>query len=221
MKKNKNLTVLRPVKIFIDDLEKIFEIIYSKYKESEVIIETENFFYYNFEELTRSPEDFIYALKIKINNNNKFEINFEDGIYIKSENKNDKSLILKIKNILSNNELIKNFFLYFFTKHNRYFYIIFSLLFPLILFLSLKKFEDYRFLFSIFLIFYSIVYLSFIKNNYRKFLYSTIILRKKSIFQKRELQSKEKKVPKIIIITSIIGLLIPFLLFLLNFVLQK
>lgn len=219
--KKENIIILRPVKIFIDDLEKIFEIIYSKYKENELTIETDDYFYYNFEELSRSSEDIIYRLKITIKGKKGLEIDFKDGIYIKSEHESNKGLILKVKNILSDKKLIKGSFPYFFIKYNEIWFNIFVVLIPMALFLIFKNFQNYLYLFFIFVILYVISYRNFFMKNAEKFLYSTIILYKKSSVLKKDLELKEKRIPKITLIKDIIGLFAPFLAVLLNFIITK
>ena len=221
MRKKENIIILRPVKIFIDDLEKIFGIIYSKYKENELTIETDDYFYYNFEELSRSPEDIIYKLNITVEKKKTLEINFKDGIYMKSDDKDDKGLVLKIKNILSDKKLIKRLFPYFFIKHNELFFNIFVILLPMSLFLIFKISYNYIGLFFIFIFLYVISYRNFFKRNAEKFLYSTIILHKKSAILKNDLKLDEKRIPKIILIINIIGLFIPLLAVLLNLIITR
>lgn len=221
MKKNENITILRPVKIFIDDLEKIFEILYSKYEENDLTIETDDYFYYNFEELSRSPEDFIYRLKITIKGKRGLEINFKDNIYIKSEHRNNLGLILKIKNILSDKKLVKSSFPYYFLKYNRFWYYIFVFLIPIGFSLIFKNFQNYVYIFFISVIFYVVWFRLFLIKNAEKILYSTIVLYKKSNILKKELELREKKYQKFTLIVGIIGLFTPFLTLIINFLITK
>jgi len=221
MKRKENIIFLRPVKIFIDDLEKIFKIIYSKYRENEITLETDNYFYYNFEELSRSPEDIIYRLKIKTKGKKNLEIDFRDGIHIESKQKNNKALILKIKNILSDKKLIKSFFPYFFIKHNEFFFNIFILLVPATLFLIFKNLQNYFYLIFILIFLYVISYRNFFRRNAEKFLYSTIILHKKSSIIKKDIILEEKRIPSITLIKDIIAMLMPLLAILINLLISK
>lgn len=220
-KKNNNKIILRPVRIFLDEIEEIFKILYSKYKEDEIIIESDNYYYKNFEELSRSPEDFIYRLKVTVKGKKDLEINFKDNIYITSKYKDNSGLILKLKNILSNRKIIKASFPYYFVKYNRIWYNIFIFLVPGIFSIIFKNFQSYIFIFFLSLIFYVLWYGFFLKRNAEEILYSTIITYKKSSIFIRNLESKEKTLPKFSIIIGILGILIPFISVLINFLISK
>ena len=218
MKKNENLIVIRPVKIFLDELEEIFTVLNTKYKEDELSIETDNYFYYNFDELTRSPEGVVFRLKIATKDDKRLIINFKDNIYIESDNKDNLGLITKIKNILSDKRLLKASFPYYFVRHNRVWFNIF-LTIMVIIALIFKDYQNYLISgFYISLILYAIFYRIFSLRNSDKILYSTIVLHKKI---DEHLKFELKKESKASLIIGIIGLIIPFIIILINFLILK
>lgn len=227
MKKSRNITTLRPVKIYLDELKDIFEIVYSKYKKNDLVIETDEYFYSDFEDLSESSEGYIYKLRIKIKGKKRLEINFKDNIYIESENKNDLGLIIKINNILTDRRLIKSAFPYYFVKYNKIWYYIFVFITPLSLSLLFDNFNNYVYIFFASIIFYLLLYGIFLKKNAKNILYSTIVLHKKSsITLKRELELEDKKhYLRLTLIVQIIGLFIPllvlFITYLITYIIGK
>ncbi len=126
IKKDKNYIVLFPRLIYLDILDIIFQIIYSNYNKKNIFIETDKYIYKDFQELTRSPEDIAYGLKI-YSDNNEFEINFSNIINIKFKNKTNKSygIALKIRNLILKKCKRKSTLLYIF---NKYFWQIYGLI---------------------------------------------------------------------------------------------
>ena len=219
MKKEKNLIALRPVRIFLEEIEEIFKIIKLKYKEKDLIIETEDYIYESFADLSASIEEYVYKLKITVKGEEGLEINFEDNIYIKIGNKKNLGLALKIKNILSDRQIIKPSFPYYFVKYGKFWYYAFIFLTPLSLSLIFNDFQNFIFIFFISAIFYVLLYGLFLKRNTKKILYSSIVLQKKtSTLLKKESELIEKKhYQNLRLALQIIGLFIPFLVLLLSY----
>ncbi|MQY74573.1 MAG: hypothetical protein GH148_03430 [Clostridia bacterium] len=203
----------------MDELEEIFKIIKLKYKESDLIIETDDYIYDNFEDLSNSKEGYVYRLKIAVKGKRGLEIYFKDNIYIKCSNKNDLGLVLKIKNILSDQEIIKSSFPYYFVKYNKIWYYIFIFLTPLSLSLIFKNFQNIVFIFFISAIFYVLLYGYFLRRNIKKILYSSIVFHKKTsdILKKESDLIEKKHYQKLRLILQIIGLFIPFLVLLISY----
>lgn len=222
MKKNENIIVIRPVKIFLDELEEIFTVLSTKYKEEELSIETDNYIYNNFEELSRSPEDIVYRLKIATKDDKRLKINFKDNIYIESDDKNNLGLITKIKNILSYKRLLKASFPYYFVRYNKIWFNIIITIIPIIILIFFRNPQNYLiFIFFISYLLYIVFYRLFLSRNSDKILYSTIILYKKNIFLDKDLKFEEKNYSKALLTVGIIGLFVPFILLLINFLITK
>ena len=222
MKKNENLIILRPVKIFLDELEEIFMVLNTKYKEDELLIETDNYIYANFEELSRSTEDIVYRLKITTKDDKSLKINFKDNIYIESDNKDNLGLITKIKNILNDKSLFKSSFPYYFLKYNHILFNTYLFVASLIILIFFKSIQNYLSLpFIISIIFYIVFYRIFALRRAEKILYSTIILFKKNIFLNKEYKYEQKKESKAPIVIGIIAIFVPFITLIINFYLKK
>jgi len=219
MKKKKDTIILRPVRIFLDELEEIFKIIKLRYKENDLTIETDKYIYENFKDLSNSEEELVYSLKIAAKEKGGLEIYFKDNIYIKPGNKNNLGLAIKIKNILSDPETIKPSFPYYFVKYNKIWYYIFIFLTPLCISLIFRNFQNFIYIFFITVILYVLLYGYFLRKNVKKILYSSIVLHKKSsdILKKESYLIEKKRFQKFRLILQIIGLFIPFLVLLISY----
>jgi hypothetical protein len=107
------------VKIYLDELEKIFDILYSTFQENNIKIESNQYIYQNFEELSKSPEKIIHYLRIQSTNKNKFSISFEDNIYIEFDShiKEIFGMAKKIEYLLNQKKYKKRSFLVYFIRY--------------------------------------------------------------------------------------------------------
>lgn len=107
---------LTPVKIYLDDIEEIFKLLYEYFDEKDLIIESSNYIYKNFDELARSTEDIIKKLKISTKKE-VFSVSFNNSIEIKFVDENLYGLAFKIFYILKKNRIKLQSFLYHFYNY--------------------------------------------------------------------------------------------------------
>ena len=67
---------LKPVIIYLNELEEIFKILNTQFENNNLLIESENYIYNDLKDLSKSPEEIIYYLKIESLNDKKLKIYF-------------------------------------------------------------------------------------------------------------------------------------------------